>query len=225
MTCHLLIIDSKKADANIHQNANIRLCWLLDYSYFSFGDWEVSKWHNLLHMQMLCLEKSVLSALPFDTQQGKYLTSKLNVYLKSTPAEWPLVNHICLASDSYTTHDAPSCTMQEQHHPTQALRCSSAHSPPQWHKSPVTLALVTLLHTSLQMRVIGDMHGWNPLKWEKAMEACHHRLIKGTKKKKFEGIEKSVLTRPVHRLKTAGYSVLALTCPRKKQWRISLGSW
>lgn len=34
--------------------------------------------------------------------------------------------------------------------------------------------------------------------------------------------EAEILTRPVQRLKTAGKSLLPLTCPRKKQWRMSL---
>lgn len=89
--------------------------------------------------------------------------------------------------------------------------------------SAVTLALLTLLHTSLKLRVMEGMHGWNPLKWEKAWSSLH-RLIKASEKCFAKRSEKSILTRPVHRLKTAGYSLLALTCPRKKQWRISLGS-
>lgn len=34
--------------------------------------------------------------------------------------------------------------------------------------------------------------------------------------------EAATLTSPVQRLKTAGKSLLPLTCPRKKQWRMSL---
>jgi len=57
-----------------------------------------------------------------------------------------------------------------------STRCPTGASPRRLLGIISSAALVTLRHTSLNLRVMEDVHGCDPLKWEKA---CQHRLIKG----------------------------------------------